>query len=111
MKSVNRLAIAVTPREPYLAWARAISDGSAAVDAMAESFTSVYLVDEPDVFDPDRLIRKHYALIFEEQLNSWHRVESCWPKHRILAMFREWFDAKVVDMVWDLGRGPIEADE
>jgi hypothetical protein len=42
-------------------------------------------------------------------LNSWHRDETAWPRRRI-AMFREWFDANVVDMV-GLDRGPIEADE
>jgi len=111
MKLVNRLAIAVTPREPYLAWARSIEDGATAVEAMGDRFTTVYLVDEPKEFVPDRLIRKHYAVIFEEQLNAWHRIEAFWPKHRTLAMFREWFDAKIIEMVVDLGQGSIEADE
>jgi hypothetical protein len=56
------------------------------------------------------LIRKHYALIFEEQLNSWHRDETAWPSRRTFAMFGEWFEAKIADMVWDLGKKPLETD-
>jgi hypothetical protein len=89
----------------------ATSGEPSVVEAASESFPSIYLVNEPNEFDPDRLIQKHFAMIFEEQLNSWHRDESIWPKRRTLAMFQEWFEAKVIDMVWDLGQGPIEADE
>jgi|SRR6185437_3291122 len=111
MDTVNRLAIVVSPLEPYLAWARATLGDPTAVEAAAESFPSVYLANEPDEFDADQLIQKHYLMIFEEQLNSWDRDESIWPKRRTLAKFNEWFEAKVVDMVWDLGRGPIEVDK
>jgi hypothetical protein len=110
MKIVNRIAISVTPREPYMAWARAIAGGSAGAAASAEAFTSVYLVEAPDRFDPQQLIRKHHALIFEEQLSSWHRDESVWPSRRTFVMFSEWFEAKITEMVWDLGKQPLEAD-
>ena len=111
MKTINRIAIIVTPGEPYWTWARAISDDAAIVDAVADGCTSAHLVEAPDAFEPDHLIRKHFGMIFEEQLDSWHRDETAWPRRRTEAMFREWFNAKVVDMVWDLGRGPIEVDE
>jgi hypothetical protein len=110
-ETVNRLAIVASSRMPYLEWARATSGDPSVVEAASEPFPSIYLVNEPNEFDPDRLIQKHFAMIFEEQLNSWHRDESIWPKWRTLAMFKEWFEAKVIDMVWDLGQGPIEADE
>ncbi|HEY3788044.1 MAG TPA: hypothetical protein VGL71_04275, partial [Urbifossiella sp.] len=86
MKTVNRIAIAVTMREPYLAWARAVAGD----DTVVEAFTTVYLVDEPAVLEPDRLIQKHFAKIFEEQLNSWSRDESSWPVSRTVKLFREW---------------------
>jgi hypothetical protein len=111
MRTINRIGIVVTPREPYMAWAKCIDDGAASLEIVAEEFTSFYLVEAPDTFEPAKVIRKHYAAIFEEQLNAWHREETKWPRRRTEAMFREWFDAKVVDMVWDLGRGPIIAED
>jgi len=111
MKSINRLAILVTPREPFLAWARAIAVESEVVDDAADSLTTVYLVEVPDEFDPVQVIREHYPEIFVEQLNAWHRDESAWPRRRTEVVFRDWFEARVVDMVWDLGREPIEPDE
>lgn len=111
MRTINRIGIAVTPREPYLAWARSIDDRAASLEVTAEQFTSIYLVEASDEFEPERVIRKHYAAIFKEQLNSWHRDETAWPRRRTEATFHEWFDAKIVDMVLDLGRGLIESDE
>jgi hypothetical protein len=111
MRTINRIGIAVTPRKPYMAWAKSIDDGAASLEIVANEFTSIYLVEAPDAFKPEQVIRKHYAAIFEEQLNSWHRDEAQWPSRRTEAMFREWFDAKVVEMVWDLGRGRIIAEE
>ena len=110
MRNVNRIAISVAPREPYMAWAQAIAGNDAGAHASADAFTSIYLVEAPDVFDPERLLRRHNARIFEEQLNSWNRDETAWPKRRTFKMFSEWFKATIADMVWDLGKGPVEAD-
>ncbi|MFO0804410.1 MAG: hypothetical protein U0791_14965 [Gemmataceae bacterium] len=108
MRSINRFAIVVTAREPCRAWARSCPDASFTDDEVDDAFASVYLIDE---CEPDRVIRRHYAKIFEEQLNSWHRDEAFWPPRRTEAMFRDWFEFRVVDMVLDVGRRPIEADE
>lgn len=111
MRTINRIGIAVTPREPYMAWARSIDDRAASLEVTAEQFTSIYLVEAPDTFEPAKVIRKHYAAIFEEQLNAWHRDETVWPRPRTEATSHEWFDATVVDMVWDLGRGRIISED
>jgi hypothetical protein len=121
MKTVNRIAIAVNMREPYLAWARAVAGDDTVIESFTTAYlvdelavlvpsvmtpactcveTTAYLVDEPAVLEPDRLIRQHYATILEEQLNSWSRDESSWPASRTVTLFREWFDARVADMVW-----------
>ncbi len=59
----------------------------------------------------DKVIRRHYVEIFEEQLHSWHRIKNRWPASRSLRMFREWFSADVIDMVWDLSGSPIVGDD
>ena len=53
MRSINRIAIAVTPREPYMAWAKSIDDAAASLKIVAEEFTSIYLVDAPEAFKPE----------------------------------------------------------
>lgn len=65
MRTIHRIGITVTPREPYLAWARSIDDHAASLDVTAEQFTSIYLVDAPDAFDSAKVIRKQFAAIFE----------------------------------------------
>src|SRR5262245_53015980 len=111
MKSINRIAIAVKPRDPYLAWARAIDDRAASFELSVDEFASIYLVEATDAFESEQLIRKHYAAIFEKQLNAWHRDAAKWPNRRTEAMFREWFDSKVVEMIWDLGRSQIITED
>lgn len=110
MRSVNRMAIVVMPREPFLAWASSL-DATARVHVSRTDFTSVYLVNESDPYSPKQVIRKHFKMIFAELLNSWHTDESQWPARRTEKLFHEWFDTKVVDLVWDFGRGGIVGDD
>lgn len=110
MKSLNRLAIIVTPREPYWVWARGIDADARDAGRSPDEYSTVYLVETPDEFEPEELIEQHFAAIFEEQLHSWHRDESRWPQRRTEAMFREWFDCRVSELVWDLGRTRLKAE-
>ncbi|MEQ8789532.1 MAG: hypothetical protein RIC55_24775 [Pirellulaceae bacterium] len=106
MKSINRFAIVVRLKEPYLVWARSIDDG----DPDPET-CSVYLADADENEPPEDVLRRHFAEIFEEQLESWHLDTDRWPKVRTPAVFEQWFDARVVDLVFDLADEPIEHDE
>jgi hypothetical protein len=110
MKLVNRMAIVVRPKEPYCAWARSL-DAEAPTGCMAVgAFCNVYLVDEGDIQHPEKVLRRHYADIFVEMLASWYRDESTWPARRTLTLFQEWFEAEVVEMVFDLSQRPLELD-
>lgn len=115
MKLVYRTAIIVTPREPFFDWARGIdADANEAVDRLSpDEFSSVFLIEQAEDLDPDQVIRQHFATIFAEQLNHWHRDEAKWPKrrNRTESLFREWFEVRFIESIWDLVRGPIEPDE
>ncbi len=112
MKTINRISIVVTPREPYFTWARSIDQQAATLELAEIEFRLVYLVEVPDTWTPDEVIRRHILEIFEEQLHSWHRIKNRWPASRSLRKFREWFNANadVIDMVWDLSGSPIVGD-
>jgi hypothetical protein len=105
MRDLRRLAIVVKGGDPYLRWARALAgpDAGAEVYAAADS-EYVFLVDEPEEFDPEELIAEHFAEMFDEMLWAWHREKRKWPCSRTAAMFREWFVVRVVDIVVDLGQ-------
>ena len=107
MRSINRSAIIVRPKQPFLTWAAAV-DGKPAGDLPA--WTSVYLVaDSPGPVDK-KAVEKHFPRIFEEQLESWYRLESRWPSPRTFQLFQEWFAFDCCDLVLDLSKAPIGHD-
>jgi len=109
--SVNRIAAIVTPREPYLSWARNLdeAEGPQIDDMPVEVLTSVYLLEE--VEDADCVLRRHWALIFDEILSSWCDDQKLWPRKRTFEMFQEWFETRIVDLVFDLADKPLVHDD
>lgn len=110
MKSINRFAIVVRPKEPYLDWARSI-DGGARLVRSADQFCSVYLAEADENEPPKNVVWRHFAAIFEEQLASWYLDTDTWPARRTRALFDQWFDVRVVDLVFDLADIPLEHDD
>lgn len=108
MNSINCAAVVVRPKAPFFNWARSL-EGQ--LPASMEVWTSVYLVEAGEDEEPSRVLRRCFASIFEEQLDGWHREMKDWPTPRTVAVFKEWFDARVGDLVFDLSEGLIEHDE
>ncbi len=107
---INRIAAVVEPKEPYLAWARALDDGGPSMDSLsAEDLTSVYLIDQEE--NAEKSLRRNWDWIFEEKLFSWHRDRQGWPRKRTLRIFREWFDVRLIDLVYDLSDDPLVQEE
>lgn len=104
METVNRASVVVEATEPFLAWARLL-EISSPIDAMShDDLTSVFLVNaDGDDFDRAEILRRHWHVMFDEQLFAWHTDQRGWPKNRTLDMFHKWFDVRVVDLVYDLG--------
>ena len=106
---INRIATIVEPKEPYLNWARSLDDDGLIDKMSREDLTSVYLIEQKE--HVDRALRRHWDWIFEEKLHSWHRDRHAWPKTRTYQIFREWFEVRLVDLVFDLVDAPIFHDE
>lgn len=94
----------VIPKAPYFDWARSLEGG---LPDSTDTWTSVYLVkaDEEDVSVD--VLRRNYAAIFDEQLESWHLEMGDWPQNRDFEMFQQWFEAEAVDLVIDLSEGTL----
>ena len=112
---VNRCAILLTPKAPYIAWANSLDEDGPRYEDLDERDTdsrSIYL--GPDVEEPGdaaRFIDRNFSVFFEEWLESWSLDENQWPKRRTRKMFREWFDVRVFEIVHDTIDRPLLTDD
>jgi hypothetical protein len=98
---INRSAVLVTPKEPYLRWAEQFPGGSPLPKGRMER--TVYLL--PEIETPQqspRVLKAAFARIFEQELWAWDQVEADWPEKRDFKTFLEWFDVEIDTMVLDL---------
>ena len=98
---LNRSALIVRPRQPYLDWAASLDDSGLVPDVAGEH--TVYLA--PGFEDGDeaaKVLGSVYAEIFERELNAWHTDEGDWPSSRTLVMFTKWFEVEMHSVVEDL---------
>ena len=73
---------------------------------------SAYLIDEiEEDGDEERILKKIYRRIFEEELHAWMRDENVWPERRDYPTFREWFDVEFQSLVFDLCDNQLEAED
>jgi hypothetical protein len=107
---LNRGAIIVRPRKPFLDWAARLDDSGLLPDPNDEQ--TIYLIPEcDDDIDVLQILSEGYDVIFEAELEGWHTRQSNWPKNRTFTMFREWFDIEFHSVVEDLCDYAIEDDE
>ena len=91
----------MSPKSPYLAWARGVDDTGIAPDLKAER--TVHLV--PEYGTPEKpwaILEEGFDEIFTRELSGWQTDESAWPEDRTFSMFQEWFEIEFTSMVEDL---------
>ena len=111
---LNRSMTVVKAREPFLHWLQSLPDpvrGDMTLDEVNEDCTAYLLPEWEDDQERDRVLRKYYRSIFEEQLAGWWNRESDWPNNRTLKMFLSWFDVEMHSVVEDLVDGPLLDDD
>ena len=110
---VNRSAIIVTPKQPFLEWLHSIDPSSRDLKmADLRSDPSVYLFPEcNDDSELTRLLKRACKGIFEQELESWDRLEETWPKDRTFDAFHGWFDCRIHWMIFDLADQPLKLEE
>ena len=105
---INRCALVVRPRRPYLDWANSFDDSP---NHPEDGEQTVYLA--PD-FESDRgvaaYLRRHYPRIFEAELRAWMLDESTWPAQRDFETFNRWFEVEYHSIVADLCDTSLEKD-
>ena len=105
MRMVNRSAIVVKPKPPFLEWARQ-DDPEGLADFVFESLRGepcVYLL--PEWAEPEerrRILQDFWPDLCEAMLECWVRDEEYWPKERSFQMFQTWFEVQLSSIVEDL---------
>jgi hypothetical protein len=109
MATLNRSAVVVKPRQPFLDWLHAVDPTSHELtlrDLVREP--TIYLIPECDTGTGlDQTLRELCEEIFFEQLAGWFNDETTWPQGRSFEVFCHWFDFQHHSMLVDLCDDPL----
>ena len=112
MDTLNRSAIVVKPKQPFLDWLHAADPTSRELsmpDLVREP--TIYLIPECDTDEEVAdVLRGLCEEIFEEQLAGWYTDTSTWPHDRRFEIFCQWFDYQHHSMLVDLCDEPLIYD-
>lgn len=114
---VNRCALILRYRESAVCWINEAYPNPSECPITLEQANeerTVYLISDSAGDNSrtlERWLRRHYARLFEMELNDWYTDPSLWPSERSYARFRQWFAPKLHTVVVDLGKGAIYDDE
>ncbi|SRR5581483_4655660 len=113
MRFVNRTAVVLRARQPYVDWANRSQAGpERVVLAQARAAGSVFLIPAFERADDIRaFVERHAPEMFEHELGMWLEDPGGWPPRRDAATFHEWFDVEVHEIVVDLAGDEIVAEE
>ena len=110
---LNRMAVVVTARQPFLDWLRSVDPTNDDVTlAEVNSEPPVYLL--PECVDDDaaaRCVRRHCGEILEAEIDGWWTERRDWPAKLTPKIFDEWFEWRWYSMVVDLGEGELVEEE
>jgi hypothetical protein len=112
MDLLNRSALVVKPKPPFLDWLHAAdpTSGHLTLDDLVREPT-IYLIPECDTDkEVADVLRELCDEIFEEQLAGWYGDTSTWPRNRSYEVFCDWFDYQHHSMLVDLCDEPLIYD-
>jgi hypothetical protein len=113
MQSINRTAVVIKPKEPFVDWLNSIPDEKVnfTLERISEDNITFLIPQYDNPEDSKNYIRKRFKQIFEWELWGWIVTKELWPKKRTWNMFQEWFDIEINSEVFDLVDGEIEIEE
>lgn len=112
MKLLNRAALALLPRQPFVDWIDALPaavnpEPAQSLEAHRAEGT-LYLIDE--VFseaDIAAAIERHWRQMFENELSAWDEFADHWPATLSRELFGAWFELQPQLMAIDLSSAPL----
>ncbi len=112
MRTINRAAIIVKPKRPYLEWAFSLEENPPESLEYMQPKTSVYLVGEdPERREESAPIKNYFQEIFRLELEGWDTREDLWPDTTDFRLFEHWFEVEAESVVVDLEGSKLEIEE
>ncbi len=117
MRMINRTAVVIKPRQPFLDWINNTPQldltSPVTMEELLEDCDTILLPDTDSLEEARELLEPLKPDFFAVQLDGWLRDPSAWPQDRSAAVFDQWFALEVHSMVLDLVEEPIlrEGDE
>ncbi len=111
---VNRAAIIVSCKEPFVKWIEEVDPSGKKMGMTPERVNNeriVYLISDEDAENLEGWISENYETLFENELEGWYTDESLWPQKRDYKTFNEWFDVVCHSVIVDLVGEEIVDDE
>ncbi|SFC38008.1 hypothetical protein SAMN05660443_2430 [Marinospirillum celere] len=105
MKMLNRSAISVKLRQPFVDWINSISDAGedeVTLEEVNQESTSYLIPELEEEEDLEKLIAERYLDILENELFSWEEDDSLWPEDIDRALFDDFIRIEPAFMVFDL---------
>ena len=109
MKLLNRSALMLQPRLPYLEWVNSLPQQVTELEqpltpAELEREGRVYLVDEFDPQADEAVVLEPLALaLLENELSAWDELALHWPPALDVELLQCWFEIKPLGLVFDAG--------
>lgn len=108
---INRSAVIVRAREPFMAWLQSLPESKeTSLDRLNEINAAYLLPAYADDRERERILAQCFKLIFEDQLAAWWLDTRDWPQRRDRETFNTWFDLEFRTLVHDLVDGPLWDD-
>ena len=105
MSILNRSAVVLRPKQPYLEWTR-LDDSEGLAEDVFETLReepTLYLVPDWEEADEEREnLDEFWPVLFEAMLNGWVTDPVLWPTGRTRKMFEDWFEIETFAMVEDI---------
>ena len=103
LPALNRCAVIVTPKQPFLDWLWAVDWSNLRLTMADIVEPTIHLL--PACEDDEtmaRWIRKYAPAMFEDQLQGWWTEAAAWPTDRSYKRFKLWFAFEANTMLLDL---------
>jgi len=105
MKMLNRSAISVKLRQPFVDWINSVSDSGeeeVTLEDVNQESTSYLIPELEEEEDLDKLLDERFLDILENELFSWEEDDGLWPEDIDRALFDEFIRIEPAFMVFDL---------
>ena len=111
MYEINRTIAIIKPKQPYLDWARTVSDPiDISLQELRQDCTAVLLPDVDTDAEAEAVVHLIAAELFGIELAAWDVQEDAWPVPRDAATFRAWFDVELHSLILDSVQAPIRRE-